>query len=56
MKAKGIQNVLITLGERGVYVNADGHSEIIPSNKVNAIDTTGAGDAFNGGLFCTLAD
>lgn len=53
---KGVQNVLITLGSQGVYVNTEGHSEIIPAYKVNAIDTTGAGDAFNGGLLAGLAE
>ena len=53
---KGVQNVLITLGSRGVYINTEGHSEIVPAYKVNAIDTTGAGDAFNGGLIVALAE
>lgn len=53
---KGVQNVLITLGSRGVYINTAGHSEIVPAYKVNAIDTTGAGDAFNGGLLAALAE
>ena len=47
---KGVQNVLITLGGRGVYVNTDGASEILPAYRVDAVDTTGAGDAFNGAL------
>ena len=54
--AKGVQNVLITLGGRGVYLNADGVSEIISAYRVNAIDTTGAGDAFNGGLLAALSE
>lgn len=54
--AKGVQNVLITLGSRGVYINTEGHSEIVPAYKVNAIDTTGAGDAFNGGLLTALSE
>lgn len=53
---KGVQNVLITLGGRGVYIYTEGKSEIIPAYKVNAIDTTGAGDAFNGGLLTALAE
>lgn len=53
---KGVQNVLITLGSRGVYINAGGQSRIIPAYQVNAIDTTGAGDAFNGGLIVALAE
>lgn len=54
--AKGVQNVLITLGSRGVYINTEGHSEIVPAYKVKAIDTTGAGDAFNGGLLTALSE
>ena len=56
IKAKGVENVLITLGSRGVYVNYGGHSEIVPAYHVKAIDTTGAGDAFNGGLLTALAE
>lgn len=54
--AKGVKNVLITLGGRGVYLNTGDRSEIIPAYRVNAIDTTGAGDAFNGGLLAALAE
>jgi ribokinase len=53
---KGVQNVLITLGGKGVYVNTEGKSEIIPAYHVKAIDTTGAGDAFNGGLLTALSE
>lgn len=54
--AKGVQNVLITLGARGVYLNTGDASEILPAYRVNAVDTTGAGDAFNGGLLAALAE
>lgn len=47
---KGVRNVVITLGGRGVFVSDGSRKELIPSYKVNAIDTSGAGDAFNGGL------
>lgn len=53
---KGVENVLITLGSRGVYINTEGHSEIVPAYRVKALDTTGAGDAFNGGLLAALAE
>lgn len=52
----GVQNVIITLGKEGVFVDSDGKSEIIPSYKVKAVDTTGAGDAFNGGLLAALSE
>ena len=54
--AKGVQNVLITLGGRGVYIATAEKREIIPAYRVKAIDTTGAGDAFNGGLVAGLAE
>jgi len=45
---RGVKNVLFTLGSNGSYLaNAAGGSHF-PSIKVNPIDTTGAGDAFNG--------
>lgn len=53
---KGVKNVLITLGGKGVYIHSEGESKIIPAYRVNAIDTTGAGDAFNGGLLAALAE
>lgn len=52
---KGVKKVLITLGSRGVFVSSDGREEIVPAFAVDAIDTTGAGDAFNGGLLAALA-
>ncbi len=46
----GIKKVIITLGEKGLFYT-DGKEEIyIKASSVKAIDTTGAGDAFNGGL------
>ncbi len=54
--AKGVKRVLITLGSRGVYVNTGDRKGIIPAYEVEAVDTTGAGDAFNGGLLTALAE
>lgn len=53
---KGVENVLITLGGRGVYIATDEKRAIIPAYHGEAIDTTGAGDAFNGGLVAALAE
>ena len=53
---KGVEVVLITLGERGVFISDHGREEIISAFKVDAIDTTGAGDAFNGGLLTALSE
>ncbi len=52
----GVKNVVITLGVRGVYFS-DGVTEItVPSIKVKAVETTGAGDAFNGGFSTAIAE
>jgi len=50
------QNVIVTLGAQGAcWVHRAGAS-IIPAFKVDVVDTTGAGDAFNGGLAVALAE
>ena len=46
----GVKKVIITLGDKGLFYS-DGKEEIyLKATSVQAIDTTGAGDAFNGGL------
>ena len=52
----GIKKVIITLGEKGLFYS-DGKEEIfLKASIVKAIDTTGAGDAFNGGLAFGLSE
>ena len=51
----GVKNVIITLGSRGFYYNDQAKEELVPNYKVKAVDTTGAGDAFNGGLLAGLS-
>lgn len=53
---RGVKQVLITLGDRGVFVSSGGWEEIISAFTVNALDTTGAGDAFSGGLLAALSE
>ena len=46
----GMKKIIITLGEKGLFYS-DGNEDIyLKANTVKALDTTGAGDAFNGGL------
>jgi ribokinase len=56
MMAKGTQNVIITMGSRGSYVFTGGKGRIIPAPEVKAIDTTAAGDVFNGALCVAIAE
>ncbi len=52
----GVKNVVITLGVRGAYYT-DGTTELtVPAIKVKAVETTGAGDAFNGGFATAIAE
>jgi len=48
--ARGVRAVAMTLGRRGALVAEAGRMELVPSFKVTPVDTTGAGDAFNGAL------
>ncbi len=50
----GIGNLVVTLGERGAMIIAPDRHELIPAFKVKPVDTTGAGDAFNGALAVAL--
>jgi ribokinase len=54
MLKAGTQTVLVTLGGRGVLWATKDSRTRIPAFHVQAIDTTAAGDAFNGGLACAL--
>lgn len=50
----GIKAVIVTLGKKGALLVSKDFCKLIPSIKVKAIDTTGAGDAFTGGLAFAL--
>lgn len=54
LHALGIQVVLITIGSKGSFYSMDGQSGIVPAFKVNAVDTTAAGDTFIGALSTVL--
>lgn len=51
----GVKSIVMTLGERGALVVTDSVCQHVPSIKVQALDTTGAGDAFNAGLATAMS-
>jgi len=53
---KGVQQVLLTLGEKGTYFQNSIQEYRIPAQKVIAVDSTAAGDVFNGSLAVALAE
>lgn len=52
---KGAQNVIITLGGKGCWLRTAQMAVHLPPRQVDVVDTTGAGDAFNGGFAYALA-
>lgn len=50
----GIKAVIITIGSKGSFYDVDGESGIVPAFKVNAVDTTSAGDTFIGAMSTVL--
>ncbi len=47
---RGVQTVAITCGASGAYVSGPGFNGFVPGIKVNAVDSTGCGDAFAAGF------
>ena len=55
LRERGARAAIVTLAAQGVWVEADGISELVLSFEVEPVATVGAGDAFNGGLAAGLA-
>lgn len=56
LRARGIGTVVVTMGERGALLATAEGREIVAAPRVEAVDTTGAGDAFAGAFAAALAE
>ncbi len=54
LRASGVQNVIITMGGDGAYVLNNHLDERVPASPTKVVDTTAAGDTFNGALLVAL--
>ena len=56
LRSRGVRTVILTLGARGAYLADASGEQLVPGFKVKAVDSTAAGDIFNGALSVALAE
>jgi ribokinase len=56
LREKGVEIIIITRGSEGSFIYSDSVCKQVPAPKVKAIDTTAAGDTFNGALCVAIAN